>query len=95
MKVVDQDANRLDRVSSIFLPSHDPFFLCQVCTEALVVAPTRTEEGEQIPIHPVPIVFGISGHSTDVPFLWPVTLLHHIDEDSPFWKVNRCFPARK
>ena len=61
----------------------------QVSTEALLVAPITTEEGEHIPLHPVPIDFGISGDSTEVPFLWPVTLLHHISEDSPFWKVTR------
>jgi len=70
VKVVDQEVNRLDRVS----------------TEALLVAPVTTLEGEHIPFHPVPIDFGISGESTEVPFLWPVTLLHHISEDSPFWK---------
>ena len=59
----------------------------QVSTEALLVAPVTTEEGEHIPLHSVPIDFGISGESTEVPFLWPVTLLHHISEDSPFWKV--------
>ena len=57
-------------------------------TEALLVAPVTTLEGEHIPLHPVPIDFGISGESTEVPFLWPVTLLHHISEDSPFWKVT-------
>jgi len=70
VKVVDQEVNRLDRVS----------------TEALLVVPVTTEEGEHIPLHTVPIDFGISGESTEVPFLWPVTLLHHISEDSPFWK---------
>ena len=54
------------------------------------MAPVTTLEGEHIPLHPVPIDFGISGDSTEVPFLWPVTLLHHISEDSPFWKVARC-----
>ena len=44
--------------------------------------------GEHIPLHSVPIDFGISGESTEVPFLWPVTLLHHISEDSPFWEVT-------
>ena len=61
----------------------------QVSTEALLVEPVTTMEGEQIPLHPVPIDFGISGDSTEVPFLWPVTLLHHISEDSPFWEVTR------
>jgi len=70
VKVVDQDVNRLDRVS----------------TGALLVSPVTTEEGEHIPLHPVPVNFGISGDSSEVPFLWPVTLLHHISEDSPFWK---------
>ena len=64
-------------------------------TEALLVAPVTTEEGEHIPLHPVPIDFGIRralwdlvGTSTEVPFLWPVTLLHHTSEDSPFWEVT-------
>ena len=53
------------------------------------MAPVTTEEGEHISLHPVPLNFGISGDSSEVPFLGPVTLLHHISEDSPFWKVTR------
>ena len=94
--MVDQDVNRLDRVSW-FNPFSDlsdfyPCFLnsvyAQVSTGALLVSPVTTEEGEHIPLHPVPVNFGISGDRSEVPFLWPVTLLHHISEDSPFWKVT-------
>ena len=62
VKVVDQEVNRLDRVGCLavkFLV--DQGDLVQVSTDGVLVAPVTTLEGEHIPLHPVPINFGISG----------------------------------
>jgi hypothetical protein len=74
-----------------------------VFTKALFIDSGTTKEGEQVepplaipsaqvPRHPHPIELGIGqdrgSTNTDLPFLWPVTLLHKICPDSPFWDLT-------
>ena len=62
VKVVDQEVNRLDRVGCLAVKLLvDQGDLVQVSTDGVLVAPVTTLEGEHIPLHPVPINFGISG----------------------------------
>ena len=62
VKVVDQEVNRLDRVGCLLVKALvDQTGLVQVSTDGVLVAPVTTLEGEHIPLHPVPINFGISG----------------------------------
>ena len=63
VKVVDQEVKHtLDRVGCLLVKALvDQGDLVQVSTDGVLVAPVTTLEGEHIPLHPVPINFGISG----------------------------------
>ncbi len=49
-----------------------------------------TEEGEIIPYHPTELKVGvdIEGEVDNILFLWPATVIHKIDEESPFYRLN-------
>ena len=46
-----------------------------------------TEEGEVIPYHQTELNVGadLEGEEDTVFFIWPTTVVHRIDEDSPFY----------
>ena len=72
VKVVDQEVKHtLDRVGCLLVKFLvDQGGLVQVSTDGVLVAPVTTLEGEHIPLHPVPINFGISGgDSSEVLFV--------------------------
>ena len=72
VKVVDQEVKHtLDRVGCLAVKLLvDQGDLVQVSTDGVLVAPVTTLEGEHIPLHPVPINFGISGgDSSEVLFV--------------------------
>lgn len=55
---------------------------------AQVVKPTRTKEGEFIKNYTTEIDLNVDGGDNNIFFLWPMTVVHKINEDSPFYKLS-------
>ena len=57
---------------------------------AILVSKKITDEGEIIPYNPTELKVGvdIEGEVDNILFLWPATVIHKIDEDSPFYHLN-------
>ena len=57
---------------------------------AIVVSKKVTEEGEVIPYHPTELKVGVDmeGEVDNILFLWPATVIHKIDEESPLYRLN-------
>ncbi len=57
---------------------------------AILVSKKVTDEGEIIPYHPTELKVGvdIEGEVDNILFLWPATVIHKIDEESPFYHLN-------
>ena len=57
---------------------------------AILVSKKVTDEGEIIPYHPTELKVGvdIDGEVDTILFLWPATVIHKIDEESPFYHLN-------
>ena len=57
---------------------------------AILVSKKVTDEGEIIPYHPTELKVGvdIDGEVDTILFLWPATVIHKIDEESPFHHLN-------
>ena len=57
---------------------------------AILVSKKVTDEGEIIPYHPTELKVGvdIEGEVDNILFLWPATVIHKIDEESPLYRLN-------
>ena len=59
-------------------------------TRAILVSKKVTQEGEVIPYHQTELTVGtdLEGEEETVFFIWPMTIVHRINEDSPFYNMN-------
>lgn len=55
---------------------------------ASLVSHKITEEGEQIPFYHHQLDVKIDDSRDSLLLIWPVTIVHHIDNDSPFYKLD-------
>jgi potassium inwardly-rectifying channel subfamily J len=55
---------------------------------AQLIQPKQTKEGEVIKNYRTELDLSVDGGDNNVFFLWPVTVVHKIDEDSPFYKYS-------
>ncbi|EFA09000.2 ATP-sensitive inward rectifier potassium channel 12-like Protein [Tribolium castaneum] len=55
---------------------------------AQVVKPTRTREGEMIRNYRTEIELSVDGGDNSIFFLWPMTVVHKMDAESPFYKMS-------
>ena len=64
--------------------------LVECHTRAILVSKKVTEEGEHIPYHQTELTVGtdFEGQEATVFFIWPMTIVHRIDEDSPFYTMS-------
>ncbi len=64
--------------------------LVECHVRAILVSRKVTEEGEVIPYYQTELSVGadLEGEEEAVFFIWPTTVVHRIDEDSPFWNMS-------
>ncbi|TRY63827.1 hypothetical protein TCAL_00777 [Tigriopus californicus] len=64
--------------------------LVECHTKAILVSKKVTEEGEVIPYHQTELNVGtdLEGEEDTIFFIWPTTITHRIDEDSPFYHMS-------
>uniref|UniRef100_A0A0K2VBM6 Inward rectifier potassium channel C-terminal domain-containing protein n=1 Tax=Lepeophtheirus salmonis TaxID=72036 RepID=A0A0K2VBM6_LEPSM len=57
---------------------------------AILISKRVTSEGEVIPYHQTDLKVGsdMEGEDDDVFFIWPMTIIHRIDEESPFYNMS-------
>ncbi|XP_050696678.1 G protein-activated inward rectifier potassium channel 3-like isoform X1 [Eriocheir sinensis] len=63
-------------------------FIIGATVMAQVVRRRRTEEGEVIPFHQYDVTVGSDDGSEHLFFLWPMTIVHVINQDSPFYNMS-------
>uniref|UniRef100_A0A2P2HYW6 ATP-sensitive inward rectifier potassium channel 1-like n=1 Tax=Hirondellea gigas TaxID=1518452 RepID=A0A2P2HYW6_9CRUS len=56
--------------------------------KAQLIRPRRTLEGEELPFNMTKVKVGNDSYSEDLLFIWPVTIVHVIDESSPFYYMD-------
>lgn len=52
---------------------------------AQVIKTRTTKEGEILPYNQQELTVGTDGQTADIFFIWPATIVHRIDEESPFY----------
>lgn len=64
--------------------------LVECHTRAILVSKKVTEEGEIIPYHQTELSVGadFDGEEDVIFFIWPSTIVHKIDQDSPFYNMS-------
>ena len=64
--------------------------LVECHTRAILVSKKVTEEGEVIPYHQTELTVGTDpeGEEDVIFFIWPATIVHKIDENSPFYNMS-------
>eukprot|EP00095_Tigriopus_kingsejongensis_P008999 snap_masked-scaffold963_size76285-processed-gene-0.10 protein:Tk08999 transcript:snap_masked-scaffold963_size76285-processed-gene-0.10-mRNA-1 annotation:"atp-sensitive inward rectifier potassium channel 12" len=64
--------------------------LVECHTRAILVSKKVTEEGEVIPYHQTELQVGtdLEGDEETIFFIWPTTITHRIDENSPFYHMS-------
>lgn len=57
---------------------------------AILISKKVTEEGESIPYHQTELNIGtdLEGKEDAILMLWPMTIVHRIDEESPFYTMS-------
>ncbi|XP_069174690.1 G protein-activated inward rectifier potassium channel 4 isoform X1 [Procambarus clarkii] len=63
-------------------------FIIGASVKAQVLRKRRTEEGEEIPYHQYDVKVGNDDGSENLFFIWPMTIVHIIDENSPFFNMS-------
>ena len=71
--------------------------LVEAHVRAVLINKKVTEEGEVIPYHQTELKVGVDMHGEEdtVLFLWPTTVVHCIDEESPFYNMTATDLLRK
>ena len=64
--------------------------LVEAHVRAILISKKVTEEGENIPYHQTELKVGtdLEGEEDRLLFFWPMTLVHKIDEESPFYTMS-------
>ncbi|XP_068243076.1 ATP-sensitive inward rectifier potassium channel 12-like isoform X2 [Palaemon carinicauda] len=63
-------------------------FIIGATVFAQVIRKRTTQEGELIPYHQYDVKVGSDDGSDNLFFIWPMTIVHVIDENSPFYKMS-------
>ncbi|KAK4304426.1 hypothetical protein Pmani_023617 [Petrolisthes manimaculis] len=63
-------------------------FVIGASVKAQVVRKRTTEEGEEIPYHQYDVKVGSDDGSENLFFIWPMTIVHIIDHNSPFFNMS-------
>ncbi|KAK7077093.1 Inward rectifier potassium channel activity protein [Halocaridina rubra] len=63
-------------------------FIIGASVFAQVIRKRTTQEGEVIPYHQYDVKVGSDDGSDNLFFIWPMTIVHVIDENSPFYKMS-------
>ena len=58
------------------------------CGVVQVVRRRSTEEGEVIPFHQYDVTVGSDDGSEKLFFIWPMTIVHVINQHSPFYNMS-------
>lgn len=53
-----------------------------------VIRKRTTQEGELIPYHQYDVKVGSDDGSENLFFIWPMTIVHTVDENSPFYNMS-------
>merc|ERR1719264_436378 len=64
--------------------------LVEAHVRAILISKRVTEEGEVLPYHQAELDVGTDseGEEDEIFFIWPTTLVHKIDEESPFYGMS-------
>ncbi|KAG7173172.1 ATP-sensitive inward rectifier potassium channel 12-like 1 [Homarus americanus] len=63
-------------------------FIIGASVRAQVLRKRTTEEGEEIPYHQYDVKVGNDDESENLFFIWPMTIVHAIGENSPFFNMS-------
>ncbi|XP_047490447.1 inward rectifier potassium channel 2-like isoform X2 [Penaeus chinensis] len=63
-------------------------FIIGANVRAQVIRKRTTQEGELIPYHQYDVKLGSDDGSENLFFIWPMTIVHTIDENSPFYNMS-------
>ncbi|CAH2014815.1 unnamed protein product [Acanthoscelides obtectus] len=62
--------------------------LIGVSISAILIRTKRTREGERLDNYETPLELQCDDMGSDIFFLWPMTVVHKIDADSPFYNLS-------
>nr|XP_027207085.1 ATP-sensitive inward rectifier potassium channel 12-like [Penaeus vannamei] len=63
-------------------------FIIGANVRAQVIRKRTTQEGELIPYHQYDVKVGSDDGSENLFFIWPMTIVHTVDENSPFYNMS-------